>query len=145
LRIEQYGGDGALIFIETRLAKLHNPAMGDKGYGILFNYYWDVPLDYMRYSVHDAHEVREWSKRDQEVFFNPAVLPRKWYFAPLKSQVEVTSPKQYFLRPTLDRNKFPRERKIVLTSELEEKIGVQETAGYLLFDEEMPELTSTGQ
>ena len=135
LRIEQYGREGNLIFIETRLATLHNPAMEDKGYGILFNHYWDVPLDYMRYSVHDAHEVREWSERDQEVFFNPAILPRKWHFAPLKSQVEITAPKQYFLRPTLDRNKFPQERKIVLTPELEEKIRAQEAAGYLVFKE----------
>jgi hypothetical protein len=145
LRIEQYGKDGTLIFIETRLAKLLNPAMGDKGYGILFNHYWDVPLDYMRYSVHDAHEVKEWSQRDQEVFFNPAVLPRKWHFAPSKSQAEVTAAKQFFLRPTLDRDKFPQERRIVLSPELEEKIRAQEAAGYLSFDEEMPEVNSAAQ
>ncbi len=138
LRIEQYGREGNLIFIETRLAKLLNPAMGDKGYGILFNYYWDVTLDYMRYSVHDSHEVKEWSKKDQEVFFSPAVLPRKWHFAPSKSQAEVTSAKEFFLRPTLDRDKLPQERKIVLTPEIEERIRVQEEAGYLRFDEEMP-------
>ncbi len=142
LRIEQYGRDGTLSFIETRLATLLNPALGDKGYGILFNHYWDVTLDYMRYSVHDAHEVREWSKRDQDVFFNPAVLPRKWYFAPLKSQIEVTAAQQYFLRPTLDRDKFPQERKIVLPPELEARIRAQEAAGHLVFDEEKPELTS---
>lgn len=133
LRIEQYGKDGNLIFVETRLSALLNPGMGDKGYGMLFNHYWDVTLDYMRYSVHDAHEVREWSKRDQEVFFNPAVLPRKWYFAPLKSQVEVISPEQFFLRPTLDRDKFPQERKIVLPADLEAKIQAQEAAGHLRF------------
>jgi hypothetical protein len=136
LRIEQYGRDGTLIFIETRLATLLNPALGDKGYGLLFNYYWDVTLDYTRYSVHDAHEVREWSKQDQEVFFNPAVLPRKWHFAPLKSQVEVTSAQQFFLRPALERDKFPQERKIVLPPELEARIQAQEAKGYLIFDAE---------
>jgi hypothetical protein len=145
LRIEQYGREGNLIFIETRLAELLNPAMGDKGYGILFNHYWDVTLDYMRYSVHDAHEVREWSKRDQEVFFNPSVLPRKWYFAPLKSQVEVTSAEEYFLRPTLDRDKFPEQRKIVLPPELEARIQAQEEAGHLRFEEEQPVTPSTLQ
>lgn len=145
LRIEQYDREGRLIFIETRLAKLLNPAMGYKGYGILFNYYWDMPLDYMRYSVHDAHEVREWSKRDQEVFFNPAVLPRKWDFAPLKSQVEVTSTHQFFLRPALDRGKFTQERKLVLPPELEVKIQAQEAAGYLMFEGEKPELTSVAR
>jgi hypothetical protein len=135
LRIEQYGKDDNLIFVETRIAKLHNPAMGDKGYGILFNHYWDVTLDYMRYSVHDAHEIREWSAQDQDVFFNPGVLPRVWFFAPLKSQSEVLTPEQYFLRPTLDRDKFLASRKIVLSPELEAKIQAQEAAGHLVFQE----------
>jgi len=135
LRIEQYGKDDNLIFVETRLAKLHNPAMGDKGYGILFNHYWDVPLDYMRYSVHDAHETRQWSEQDRDVFFNPGVLPRVWFFAPLKSQAEVLTPEQYFLRPTLDRDKFPQARKIMLPPALEAKIQAQEAAGHLIFQD----------
>jgi hypothetical protein len=85
--------------VETRLAKLHNPAMGDKGYGILFNHYWDVPLDYMRYSVHDAHETRQWSEQDRNVFFNPNVLPRVWFFAPLlKRQITKLQGKLWKLR-----------------------------------------------
>lgn len=135
LRIEQYDHDGQLIFVETRIAKLHNSTMGDKGYGILFNHYWDVPLDYMRYSVHDAHELRQWSEQDRDVFFNPGVLPRVWFFAPLKSQSEVLTPDQYFLRPTLDREKFPQVRKIVLPAELEAKIQAQEAAGHLVFQD----------
>lgn len=135
LRIEQYDKDGQLIFIETRIAKLHNPTMGDKGYGILFNHYWDVSLDYMRYSVHDAHELRQWTEQDRNVFFNPGVLPRVWFFAPLKSQSEVLTSEQYFLRPTLDRDKFPQARKIVLPAELEEKIQAQEAAGHLVFQD----------
>ncbi len=135
LRIEQYGKDSNLIFVETRIAKLHNPAMGDKGYGILFNHYWDVTLDFMRYSVHDAHEVRQWSEQDRDVFFNPGVLPRVWFFAPLKSQSEVLTPEQYFLRPTLDRDKFPASRKIELSPALEAKIQAQEAAGHLVFQE----------
>lgn len=135
LRIEQYDRDGNLIFVETRLAKLHNQAMGDKGYGILFNHYWDVTLDYMRYSVHDAHETRQWTAQDRDVFFNPGVLPRVWFFAPLKSQSEVLTPEQYFLRPLLEREKFPASRKIALSPELEAKIHAQETAGHLVFQE----------
>jgi hypothetical protein len=135
LRIEQYDKEGNLIFIETRIAKLLNPQMGDKGYGILFNHYWDVTLDYMRYSVHDAHETREWSAQDQDVFFSPGVLPRVWFFAPLKSQSEVLTADQYFLRPTLERDKFPAARKIVLSPELEAKIQQQEQTGHLVFQE----------
>jgi len=89
----------------------------------------------MRYSVHDAHETRQWSAQDQDVFFNPGVLPRVWFFAPLKSQSEVLTPEQYFLRPTLDRDKFPASRKIVLPPELEAKIQAQEAAGHLVFQE----------
>ena len=136
LRIEQYGADGNLTFVETRFAEHMNPGMGDQGYGMHFNHYWDVTLDYMRYSVHDAHVVREWSEQDQKVFFNPAVLPRKWHFAPLKSQVEVTSPEQFFLRPTLDRDKFPQHRKIELPPALEAAISAQEAAGHLVFQDE---------
>ncbi len=136
LRIEQYGRDGRLIFVETRLAKHHNKPAGERGYGILFNHYWDVTIDYMRYSVHDAHDLRDWSTEDQEVFFNPGVLPRVWYFAQLKSQSEVSVPGQYFLRPTLDREKFPEHRKIELSADIEEKIRAQEEAGYLVFIEE---------
>ena len=136
LRIEQYGRDGTLIFVETRLAEHLNPAMGEQGYGMHFNYYWDVSLDYMGYSVHDAHVVHEWSERDQQVFFSPAVLPRKWHFAPLKSQVEVTSPEQFFLRPRLDRDKFPQHRPIELPAALEERITAQETAGQVVFSDE---------
>ena len=135
LRIEQYGRDGNLIFVETRIATHRNPAMGDKGYSILFNHYWDVPLDYMRYSVHDTHQLKEWSAEDQEVFFSPGILPRMWYFAQLKSQSEVLTPEAYFLRPTLDREKFPTHRKIELSAEMEEKIRAQEEAGHLVFPE----------
>jgi hypothetical protein len=109
--------------------------MGDKGYGILFNHYWDVTLDYMRYSMHDAHETREWSAQDQDVFFNPGILPRAWFFAPLKSQSEVLTPEQYFLCPTLECAKFPASRKIVLSPELESKIQAQEAAGHLVFQQ----------
>ena len=62
--------------------------------------------------------------------------PRKWHFAPLKSQVEVTSPEQFFLRPTLARDKFPEHRTIELPPAIEDRITAQEAAGHLVFDEE---------
>ncbi len=133
LRMEQYGRDGNLIFIETRIATHRNPNMGDKGYSILFNHYWDVTLDYMRYSVHDTHHLKEWSAEDQEVFFSPGVLPRMWYFAQRKSQSEVLTPEQYFLRPTIDQEKFPAHRKIELSEDIKAKIRAQNEAGHLVF------------
>ncbi len=144
LRIEQYNPDGNLIFIETRISTYRNPNMGDKGYGLLFDHYWDVGLDYMRYSVHDTHHLKEWSAEDQRVFFSSGVLPRVWYFAPRKSQSEVRTPEQYFLRPTLDRDKFPEHRTITLSSDIEEKIRAQEEAGHLVFIEQTEQNVSAG-
>src|SRR5258707_13202491 len=114
--------------MDPHIANLNTAAIGDKGYGTLLNHNWDRTLNYMRYSVHDAHETRQWSEQDQAVFFNPGVLPRVWFFAPLKSQSEVLTPEQYFLRPTLDREKFPQARQISLSPELETKIQQQEAA-----------------
>ena len=53
----------------------------------------------------------------------------------LQNRTEVLTPEQYFLRPTLDREKFPQSRKIALSPELEEKIQAQEAAGHLVFHE----------
>ena len=133
LRMEQYGRDGNLIFVETRIATHRNPNMGNKGYSILFNHYWDVPLDYMRYSVHDTHHLKEWSAEDQEVFFSPGVLSRVWYFAQRKSQSEVLKPEEYFLRPTINQEKFPTHRKIKLSEDIKAKIRAQDEAGHLVF------------
>ena len=136
LRIEQYGRDGNLIFVETRIAEHLNKPAGARGYGILFTHYWDMTIDYMSYSVHDAHELRKWSAEDQDVYFSPGVLPRVWHFAQLKSQAEVQTPEQYFLRPHLDHEKFPEARQITLSADLEEKIRFQKAAGRLVFTEE---------
>jgi hypothetical protein len=127
LRIEQYDRTGALFFIETRLATLLNPAMEDKGYGVLFDLYWDIRQDLMSYSVHDSHEVKQWSAQERQRF-SLATLTREWPFTPQVSQAEVPSPTQFFLRPTLDREKFPQERSIVLSPELEAKIREQEAS-----------------
>lgn len=136
LRIEQYSEDGELFFIETRVATQLVPRMEDKGYGQVFSHYWDLTLDYMRYSVHDTHTLKEWSPKDQAVFFSPSMLPRAWSFAPRKSQAEVLTPEQYFLRPLLERGKFPKHRTIKLSPEIEEKIRSQEEAGHLVFFED---------
>jgi len=135
LRIEQYDRTGALFFIETRLATLLNPAMEDKGYGVLFDLYWDIRQDLMSYSVHDSHEVKQWSAQERQLF-SLATLTREWPFTPQVSQAEVPSPTQFFLRPTLDREKFPQARSIVLSPELEAKIREQEATQQRSFPEE---------
>jgi hypothetical protein len=124
LRIEEYDRTGTLFFIETRLATLLNPALGDKGYGIVFDLYWDIAHDQMSYSVHDSHEVKQWSLQEQQRF-TITTLSHEWPFGPQVSQAEVSAPEQFFLRPILDQDKFPQERKIVLSSELAARLQTQ--------------------
>jgi hypothetical protein len=56
--------------------------------------------------------------------------------APLKSQATVPDPETFFLRPAVYREKFPQERRVVLTARLEARIRAQEAAGRLVFEED---------
>ena len=136
LRIEEYDREGKLIFIETRVAELRNPALKDRGYGMQLDLYWDVPTDLMTYSAHDGHQLREWTDEDQKSFFNPDFLRRVWFINTIKSQADINSPEEFFLRPDLFEDKFPEERKIELPPDLRARVDAQEKAGQLVFSEE---------
>jgi hypothetical protein len=45
----------------------------------------------------------------------------------------VKHPEEFFLRPTIDADKFPNERPIELSAEMQAKLHAQETAGRLVF------------
>lgn len=60
-----------LRVVEVRVAKQENPALKDRGYAALITHYYDLSLDLMSYSIHDAHLVKEWSAADREVMFGP--------------------------------------------------------------------------
>ena len=138
LRVEQYGKDGNLAFVETRLTSMFNPALGERGYGPLFILYWDIASDIMSYNIRDNHRVKEWTPDEQESFFYPDFMRRQWYLdASLKSQAEVAYPEQFFLRPTLEEGKFPSERPIQLPSEVAARIRAQEETGRLVFADEV--------
>jgi len=137
LRIEQYGRDGKLALIETRLTDMFNPALGERGYGPLFVIYWDLASDVITYSVRDNHRVKQWTPEEQQLFFNPDFMRRQWYLdASVKSQAEVTQPEQFFLRPALEEGKFPSERSIQLPTEVAARVQAQEAAGRLVFEVE---------
>lgn len=137
LRIEQYGRDGKLALIETRLTDVFNPALGERGYGPLFVIYWDLASDVITYSVRDNHRVKQWTPEEQQLFFNPDFMRRQWYLdISVKSQAEVTQPEQFFLRPALEDGKFPSERAIQLPTEVAARVQAQEAAGRLVFDVE---------
>jgi len=134
LRIEQYGRAGELTFIEVRTSDLLNPALREKGYGVVITVYWDVTHDILTGSVHDAHQVRHWTEEELQLFFSPGFMPRQWFPGPLRSFAEVRSPEEFYLRPALDKEKFPQERNIVLPPELEERLQKQEEQGRLVFE-----------
>jgi hypothetical protein len=139
LRIEEYGPDGNLIFIETRVAELRNPNLKEHGYGMQLDLYWDVTTDLMSYSVHDGHQLRQWTEEDRKSYFNPDFLRRVWFIGGVKSQADVNSPDEFFLRPALHADKFPGERKIELPPDLRARIDTQEKAGRLVFSAEQAE------
>jgi hypothetical protein len=134
LRIEQYDRDGRLRIVEVRIAKQENPALAERGYAGLITLYYDLSLDLMSYSIHDAHLVKEWSEADREVMFGPDFMRRGWLMYPLKTQSLVNSPAEFFLRPLLYQGKFPQERKIELAPDVEARIRAQEAAGHLVFE-----------
>ena len=140
VRIEQYDEEGQLRVVEVRVAKQENPALKDRGYAALITVYYDLSLDLMSSSIHDAHLVKEWSAEDRAVMFGPDFMRRGWLMYPLKTQSLVSSPGEFFLRPRLYEEKFPQERSIVPAADIEARIRAQEAAGHLVFDSAVAEV-----
>jgi len=136
LRIEQYDTEGRLAVVEVRVAKQEHPALKDKGYAALLSVYYDLSLDLLSYSLHDAHLVKEWSAEEKKVMFGPDFMRRQWLMYPLKTQALVSTPAEFYLRPLLYEGKFPHARTIELEPEVAARIRAQEEAGHLVF--EMP-------
>jgi len=135
LRTEEYGPQGELIFVDERVAELYNPAMEERGYHNFMTLWWNAQLDFLGYAIHDSHQPRQWSEKDREVFFNPDFMRRVWFPVPLKIPIAVRTPEEFFLRPQLYREKFPEERKMQISPELEARIQAQDAAGHLVFTE----------
>jgi hypothetical protein len=135
LRIEQYGRDGKLAFIEVRLTTMFNPALGDRGYGPMLITYWDIASDTLTYNIRDNHRLKQWAPEEQQFFFNPDFMRRNWYLDPtVKSQMEVAEPSQFYLRPSVDADKFPTERPMQIPPEVAERVRAQDAAGRLVFE-----------
>ncbi|MGH8010391.1 MAG: DUF1329 domain-containing protein, partial [Candidatus Binatia bacterium] len=117
LRIEEYNREGNLMFINTRIATRANPKLGERGYAVLFDLWWDIPLDLMTASIHGIIG-KEWSEKDKEAFFNPGFMRREWFLEPPKNLMGLNSPEEFYLRPRLDAEKFPQDRKIDISPEL---------------------------
>ena len=133
LRTEEYGPEGELLMIEERLAKLLNPELRERGYHNIITLWWNAQLDFLAYAVHDGQQLRKWSEKDKEVFFNPDFMRRVWFPVPMKTRAAARSPEEFFLRPRLYRDKFPQERNIVLPADLEARIRAHEAAVHFVF------------
>jgi hypothetical protein len=132
LRIEEYDKEGKLVFVNARIGTHGNPALGDHGYAVLFDMWWDMNIDLLSASIHGILP-RTWSEEDRKIFFSPGFMRREWFLEPPKTLMLMNSPDEFYLRPSLEREKFPQERKIVLTPELETRIEAQEREGRLVF------------
>lgn len=139
LRIEQYGRDGKLAFVEVRRTTVFNPTMGERGYGPLLITYWDIASDTLTYSVRDNHRLKQWTPEEQQFFFNPDFMRRRWYLdLTVKSQMDVVEPSQFYLRPSLEEGKFPNERPMQIPIEVAARVQAQDAAGRLVFEVNAP-------
>lgn len=136
LRMEVYGQDDELIFVEERIATIMNPNLGEHGYHNLIAVWWDAQEDYYGYTIHDAMALKEWSQQDLDVFFSPDFMRRGWFPEPLKTQAAIRSPEEFFLRPHLYKDKFPEDRKLQISAAIEARIRAQDAAGQIVFGEE---------
>jgi hypothetical protein len=97
--------------------------------------YWHIDSDVLTYNVRDNHRLRSWSAEEKEVFFNPDFMRRQWYLdTSVKSQMEVSHPDLFYLRPSLEEGKFPEWRSTQLPTEVAERVVAQEAAGRLVFE-----------
>jgi hypothetical protein len=133
LRIEQYDSQDRLLSIQVRLAKQENPALGRDGYANLLTLYWDPRVDLMNYSLHDAHRIIEWTDDEKVVMFSPDFMRRRWLKYRQRTQASVDSPEQFYLRPSLEPEKWPEERPIHLAPDVEARIRAQDAVGHLVF------------
>jgi hypothetical protein len=107
--------------------------LGPQGYASFNTVFWDVKLDMMTYSLHDAHLLVEWTDGERVVMFSPDFMRRRWLKYRQRTQALVGTPEEYYLRPSLEPEKFPEERDLRLPADLEERIRAQNAAGYLIF------------
>jgi hypothetical protein len=133
LRIEQSDAEGRLLSVQVRMGKQENPALGHQGYTNFLTVYWDPKLDLITYSLHDAHRIVEWTDDEKEVMFSPDFMRRRWLKYRQRTQALGDSPKEFYLRPSLERGKFPEERRILVAPDVEERIRAQNAAGHLVF------------
>ncbi len=134
LRIEQYDADGALRTIQVRVGERQNLDLPDGfGYTNPHSVYWDVRLDLVTYSCHDAMLLQTWTDAERETLFNPDFMRRRWLRNGARSQSLVVDPEKFHLRPDLLEGRFPDDRPLSLSPEVRARVEAQDAAGRLVF------------
>jgi hypothetical protein len=133
LRLEKYDAEGQLKTVQVTLAAPGDRKLGPEGYRSLLTVYWDARLDLLTYSLHDAYRSVEWSEDEKAVMFSPEFMRRCWLKYAQPTHALVSSLEEFYLRPTLEREKFPEERNIQLAPDVERRIAAQNAAGQLVF------------
>ena len=134
LRQEKYARDGKLTTIEVRLAEHLRPDLGPFGYAAFNTVYWFIPNDLISYSFHNPHQLRAWTDEQREMIFTAEFMRRDWLFDPLKGQVLIEDPEQFFIRPQVYPDKFPAHRDTSLPADAAARVRAQEAAGHLVFE-----------
>ncbi len=96
--------------------------------------YWNVDHDLIGYSFHDGHTLREWTDEEVEMIFSAEFMRREWLIEPIKSQVLIRDPAEWFLRPHLYPERFPGHRNMTLSPEIDARYRAQEAAGRVVFE-----------
>jgi len=133
LRVEKYDAEGNLKNVYVTLAAPGDPELSPEGYRSLLTVYWDARLDLLSYSLHDAYRSVEWSEDEKAVMFSAEFMRRCWLKYAQPTHALVDSVEEYYLRPALDRGRFPEERSIQLAPDVERRIAAQNAAGQLVF------------
>ena len=120
--------------IEVRLAEHVNAEHGTFGYAPLINVYWNIPNDLISYSFHDPHRPHDWTEEEKNMIFTAEFMRRDWLLEPLKSEVRILDPEQFYIRPQLHVDKFPEVRDTSLPADIDALLKAQDKAGHLVFE-----------
>jgi hypothetical protein len=134
LRREKYDANDKLMTIEVRLADHRRPDLGDYGYSAMQTVYWNIENDLISYSFHDPHKPHSWTDEEVAMLFTAEFMRRDWLYKPLKSEVLIDDPEQYFLRPRLLEGRFPQTRNTAVPGDVAARIRAQDEAGHLVFE-----------
>ncbi len=134
LRQEKYDREGKLMTIEVRLAEHKVPERGPFGYTPLSTVYWNIPNDLISYSFHNPYRAHAWTEQERAMIFTAEFMRRDWLVEPMKTQVRIEDPDEYYMRPHLFRDKFLDTRNVSIPADLEARVRAQNEAGHLVFE-----------